>query len=294
MSQLASLDRPIDAPALLWGGDPGRPQVTEVEIARPPRTLTPAPPTADVVLVRHQLRDFPHHQYWENGAAVATRSLRARETIFHDLRQSPRVLLDQPYHALHFALPWSVFDEIADETSNEHFGELVYEPGVGLIDATIEHLASAMLAQLRVGAGRNRLFVEQLTHTLATHIAHTYGRLRPKTQVKKGGLSPRQLDRVQEILRANLHVNLSLEVLARECRLSTRHFTRAFRASTGSSPHRWLVDARLEVAKTLLKAGSAPISEIALICGFSDQSHLTRSFSRAFGESPGAWARNKG
>lgn len=268
-----------------------RASVDEVKIVHPPRTLTPLAPAAKVVVVRHQLRDFPHHQYWENGQRMATRSLRARDTIFHDLRQSPRFLLDQPYHALHFSMPWAFFEEIGDDSSRERFDDLIYEPGIGLADATIEYLASAVLAPLRSGAKLSALFVEQLTHALAAHVACTYGRRRPRGQVNKGGLTPRQLLRVEELLRANLDTNLSLEVLARECRLSTRHFSRAFRESTGTSPHRRLVALRLDLAKTLLKARSAPLCEIALICGFSDQSHLTRSFGRAFGQSPGAWAK---
>ena len=65
----------------------------------------------------------------------------------------------------------------------------------------------------------------------------------------------------------------------------------AFKQITGMPPHRWLLMQRVTRAKDLLRGTITPIAEIALTCGFSDQSHLTRVFSKTFGISPGAWRR---
>ena len=70
------------------------------------------------------------------------------------------------------------------------------------------------------------------------------------------------------------------------CGLSARHFARAFRQSTGLSPHRWLMQLRIERARELLAARDFSLTEIALACGFADQSHFRRVFTATTGMSP--------
>jgi AraC-like DNA-binding protein len=57
------------------------------------------------------------------------------------------------------------------------------------------------------------------------------------------------------------------------------------------APHKWLLSRRIEVAKQKLRDGQSSLSDVALACGFSDQSHLTRVFNRLVGIGPGAWRR---
>jgi AraC-like DNA-binding protein len=82
-----------------------------------------------------------------------------------------------------------------------------------------------------------------------------------------------------------------VNVVARACKLSTSHFSRAFKASTGVSPHQWVVTARLASARHLLANSETPLAEVADICGFSDQSHFSRVFGRFHATSPGVWRR---
>jgi transcriptional regulator GlxA family with amidase domain len=107
----------------------------------------------------------------------------------------------------------------------------------------------------------------------------------------KGGLAPWQLRRATEMFRSDLTENLKLQCVAEACRLSGNHFARAFRASTGISPHRWVIGKRIEKAQDLLVGSFVPLAEIALICGFADQSHFSRVFRVIRGVSPGAWRR---
>jgi AraC family transcriptional regulator len=85
--------------------------------------------------------------------------------------------------------------------------------------------------------------------------------------------------------------NIRLSDMARECGLSVSHFTRAFRKSFGMSPYRWLLERRIDRAKTLLVDSNLPIIDIAIRCGFSDQTAFTRAFGRIVGDSPGRWRR---
>ncbi len=83
---------------------------------------------------------------------------------------------------------------------------------------------------------------------------------------------------------------ISITDVASACGLSTDHFIRAFRRRMRTTPHRWLVERRVERARLLLR-GSGSLAEIALACGFADQSHFTRVFTRMVGCPPGAWRR---
>jgi AraC-like DNA-binding protein len=107
----------------------------------------------------------------------------------------------------------------------------------------------------------------------------------------RGGLAPWQVKRAKEILCANLDGRVALKEVARECRLSVSHFSRAFRRSMGVAPHNWLLTRRVELAKEQLRGGRLSLLDVALACGFADQSHLTRVFTRMVGVSPGAWRR---
>ena len=106
-----------------------------------------------------------------------------------------------------------------------------------------------------------------------------------------GGLSPRQQRRLHDLLQADGTSNLSLSELAARCDMSRSWFARAFRQTTGLPPHRWQLQARAGRARDLLRQTDLPIIQIALDCGFADQSHLTRVFSRMYQISPGAWRR---
>ena len=84
---------------------------------------------------------------------------------------------------------------------------------------------------------------------------------------------------------------LPIKEVARECHLSVSHFSRAFRHSMGVAPHSWLLTRRVEAAKEKLRDDRLTLSDVALACGFADQSHLTRVFTRIVGISPGVWRR---
>lgn len=137
------------------------------------------------------------------------------------------------------------------------------------------------------------LFVDHVAMALATHVASTYGGLRLPPRVPLGGLAAWQERRAKELLNAHLEGGISLSDLASACELSVRHFTRAFRQSTGMTLHGWLLHHRIERAKSLLANTSQPLAEVAIGCGFADQSHFTRTFVRVGGTSPGVWRRMK-
>src|SRR5262249_12050379 len=119
-----------------------------------------------------------------------------------------------------------------------------------------------------------------------------YGTACAVMQRATGGLAPWQEQHAKEMMNECLDGDVSLSDLARECRLSVTHFVRAFRRSTGLSPHQWLLARRIDRAKSLLAESGLSLAEIALACGFWDQSHFTRVFTADVGTSPGRWRRS--
>lgn len=84
--------------------------------------------------------------------------------------------------------------------------------------------------------------------------------------------------------------DLTLDQLAGVAGLSRYHFLRAFRREVGVTPHTYLAGRRIAAAKALL-AGGRPLSEVALTCGYYDQSHFSRSFKGCTGLTPGQYRR---
>jgi AraC family transcriptional regulator len=118
-----------------------------------------------------------------------------------------------------------------------------------------------------------------------------YGRFVMTDSPGGAGLAPWQLRRAQAFIEAHLDGDPSVCDMARECRLSVSHFGRAFRQAMGMPPHQWLTKRRIERAKDLLRQGNVELAHIALACGFVDQSHLSRTFTRYEGYAPGKWRR---
>jgi AraC-like DNA-binding protein len=104
-------------------------------------------------------------------------------------------------------------------------------------------------------------------------------------------LAPWQVTRATRFIDANLDQKIAIREIAETARLSPSHFSRAFRATVGLSPHAYVIRRRVGRAQQMIRGMDASLSEIALECGFSDQAHLTKLFRRVVGVSPGAWRR---
>jgi AraC family transcriptional regulator len=111
------------------------------------------------------------------------------------------------------------------------------------------------------------------------------------SQFQMGGLAAWQAKRTLDYIEANLAAKVGLEEMANVVTLSKSHFSRAFKCSLGSSPMAFVVARRIERAKLMMTSTRERLTDIALACGFSDQSHLNRHFRRVVGTSPGLWRR---
>jgi AraC-like DNA-binding protein len=268
--------------------------VTEIRSDKPDFAVSDAIPQEDAYLVGVQIRDFGDQHYWEDGKKFAVHNVRAGEMLLYDLKRNPTILIDKPFHSIHFYLPRAALDAIADDSNARRIEDLRYSPGAGWVDETVFNLGSSMLAAMQAPEQASRMFVDHLSLAVAAHVAQSYGGLKPVARPPKGGLAAWQERRAKETMDANLDGNISLRDLASDCGLSLSHFSRAFRESTGIAPHKWLLRRRVDAAKAMMEDRRLSLAEIATACGFADQSHFTRVFSQAVGLSPGAWRRDLG
>jgi AraC-like DNA-binding protein len=190
-----------------------------------------------------------------------------------------------------FHLPRAAINALADEISVPRVDELEFQPGVGMFDETIMHLGLSLMPALANPDRVSRLFTDHVTLALASHCAQTYGGMQTLSKPLKGGLAPWQEKRSKEMLAGDLTGATPLHEIAGACGLSVSHFSRAFHKSTGLAPHAWLLNARVESARAMLRSGDASLSTIARASGFADQSHFARVFTHRVGLSPGTWRK---
>src|SRR4029077_18266886 len=105
-------------------------------------------------------------------------------------------------------------------------------------------------------------------------------------QIYRGGLGSARLRRIRELVDAKLEFDLSLDEMAQSVGLSTAHFARMFRKSTGDTPHQFVLRQKLERAKTMLRTPEARVLDVAIACGFKTQQHFAQVFRDVCGFSP--------
>jgi AraC family transcriptional regulator len=188
---------------------------------------------------------------------------------------------ETPCDTLELRVPPGLIERVADEAG--HFAmRSSLQPHHMLTDEKICHLAWALEHERYSSIPAGRLFVDSVSVALATQLL---GLTEPIKSPRRG-LSPAQLQRLFDYVEAYIDVPLTLEVLARIAGTSSAHLRHWFKAQTGITIHRFVVQRRVERARTLLMQGEMKASEVALAAGFAHQSHMARWMRRELGRSP--------
>lgn len=169
--------------------------------------------------------------------------------------------------------------------------EIELIPQFSIDDPVIQQLALALKTEIETGCMSGRLYGESLGTALAARLVQNYAVSKPSLEFKANGLSQSQLERVIDYIKANLTQDLSILDLATLISMSESHFSRSFKQSMGITPYQYLMQQRVERAKQLLKQQVISISNIALDCGFANQTHLTKVFRQMTGVTPKAYQR---
>ena len=157
---------------------------------------------------------------------------------------------------------------------------------VGIHDPQIEYIAFALKSELDAGCPSGRVYGDGLAVALAARLLGKYAAHVNTSHNCHALLSGFTLRRVTDYIEANLTDDLTLAEIADVAHMSPHYFSRAFRNSTGIPPHRYVIDRRIEKAKTLLSENRMPLVQVGLSVGFQNQSHFTTLFHKRTGVTP--------
>jgi AraC-like DNA-binding protein len=209
-------------------------------------------------------------------------------TFLFSLNSNPVGEIQSPFDNIRFYVSQASLDEFAFDQGIRRIGGLA-SSSIAFQDKVMWGLGNALLDSVERANERSTLFIDQVALAFCAHVMRAYGKAAIPDDTTSGGLSPWQLRRVLDFIAAHLNDDPSIAELARECGLSSGYFSRAFRLTTGVTPHQWLIRRRVERARQLLLGNGLGLADIALVCGFVDQSHFTRVFAKLEGDSPGRW-----
>lgn len=261
-------------------------------VAPNPRRSKPARPE-DGYAMHIMLCEHANVQLWVNGREVRIPPVLEGGVMMEHLEATPVVGFNSGFDLIRLYVSKASLDEVADGAGLMRPNGL-QRPEYGAHDPILHHLAAAVAPLIQRETAGDQLLLDHVALAVQTHLLGAYGGAPRNASPSRRSLAPWQERRAKEFIDANLVRNVSLSEIAEQCRLSTSHFSRAFRQTTGRPPHRWLLERRVEAAKAMLAAGAVPLAQIAMDCGFSDPSHFSRMFAKVVGEPPAAWRRSNG
>jgi AraC family transcriptional regulator len=170
--------------------------------------------------------------------------------------------------------------------SNGAYGEVELRPSRKFANPRLSALVAAVDAEMVAGFPSGRLFLDSVEQAMAVALVKDRAVRHRPVQISRGGLGPARLRRIKELVHVKMEDDLSLDEMAQSVGLSTAHFARMFRKSTGETPHQFVLRQRIERAKAMLRAPDARVLDVAVACGFRTQQHFAQVFRDVFGVSP--------
>jgi AraC family transcriptional regulator len=191
---------------------------------------------------------------------------------------------EQPQHMI-VLLTESLLEQAAEAVSARNGGIQLRE-NRHFRDLQLQRLLSVLHDEATHNGPPNLLFGDTVTNAIAMRLAGHYATTQRALLSHRGGIPPRQLNRVLDYIQAHLDHDLRLSALSEAAAMSPFHFNRAFRQSVGQSPHHYALGQRIERAKSLLRSSELTIGEISLSTGFVRQNHFARVFQSTTGLTP--------
>lgn len=236
-----------------------------------------------------------HRRRILQGNHASTHDFDAGSIYIRDFTDDYRADLQGGFDFVLVELSRAFIERVNDEKGGPRISSLLPQAGTG--DPVLAHLSHVLAGVLEQPDQSSNLFVEHLGLAIGTHLLERYGAGATTGWSESGGsrvLSRKLEARAKDMLLAALRDDSSIADIAEACGLSRSYFIKAFRQTVGTTPHRWLLEQRVQKAQELLRMPGRSITDVALLCGFADQAHMTRVFTSLVGVSPGAWRRTNG
>jgi AraC family transcriptional regulator len=197
---------------------------------------------------------------------------------------------------LHVFLPGKPFDETMLKDLDIDPSRISIQYAVIDRDPFIEYVADQILREMEAETSTGRLLIESLGNALSAHLVHTYSATAVRLKQFSGADKPldlKRLTRVTEFINASVERAFTVNELASVACMSPAHFSRSFKAATGTAPHEYVSRQRLDLAKRLLLTSDRLLVDIAYATGFSSQANFNRAFRKAVGTTPSAYRAQK-
>jgi AraC family transcriptional regulator len=202
----------------------------------------------------------------------------------------PDVRILTPSALIACALEKNFISQIALELDRQPAEDIRCQSGVH--DASIAGLVRLMINDFEAEGRPYALYSETLAHALAIRFLLYRSPAAATQNFSAKPLPPRILRRIRDRIEAELDTEISLTSLAKESGYSRAHFLRMFRAATGLTPHRYVLEVRVSTAQQLLRQSKISLADVALNCGFASQTHMTDVFRKQLGVTPQEYRRN--
>jgi AraC family transcriptional regulator len=261
------------------------PSVEVMESAAPKGEWTA--PAAQEISVAMALSDFSAR--WRGLGGLQSQAVAAGTISICELNQSKTFDLRNDARFGIVLLQKNALDRIGQE-SGFIIPELQARETID--DPILRSLVEVLLREKNEGFQNGALFADSVGTAFASHLLHHYSVSLPVRQNSIGGMAPSVLRRCKDLMEANIESDIRLGDLAREAGMSSSHFIRSFRQSTGQTPHQFLLHQRVKRAQFLMRDPRASLTEVALASGFADQHHLARVFRRISGMTPSGYRRS--
>ena len=256
--------------------------------------IAPASPGFERIeasFLRHAFGPHRHDTYAIGVTVGGVQAFRYRGAATHSLPGQSFVLHPDEVHDGHaggdagfryrilYIAPGLIRDALPDRARSLPFVREAVSTG-GRIAAAIRPALDDLEAPM------DELALDQIVADLADALVAADPTIatRPASRIDR-----RAVDRARDRLEADLARAVSPRELEATTGISRFALARLFRASLGTSPHRYRTMRRLDAMRALIRTGT-PLGEAAAACGFADQSHMTRQFRNAYGLPPGRWS----
>jgi AraC family transcriptional regulator len=245
-------------------------------------------PAVDKLRLALILSDYSAN--WHSSRGLLSIDVSAGSLSICEFNQPRRMEMRNPANVAVVLLQNEILEQTLRDNTRQPRVEV--QERHGLQDHNMRRLMEILLYEKRQGFPSGAFFLDSIATALASHLVRYYSADTRVIANSVGGMAPSILRRCMELMEARLEGDLRLNELAGAAGLSTSHFIRSFRESTGKTPYQFVLDWRVQRAQTLMRDPRASLAEVARSTGFANQHHLARVFRRITGTTPSTYRRS--